>query len=116
MSNAFKQGIVASVVDEAHLVEEWGREFRPDYGKLVQLASLFPNASFLDLTATAPKHIQEALINCGHLNSPRAIVANLNRPNIFWRKGKKGCHHQQVKKVTNPYMKKHTSKDKNFRQ
>ena len=82
MSNVFQERVVASVIDEAHLVEEWGREFRPDYGKLVQLASLFPNAPFLVLTATAPKHTQKAISSL-HLVNPRVIIANLNRPNIF---------------------------------
>ena len=83
MSNIFQERIFACVIDEAHLVEEWGREFLPHYGKLAQLASLFPNTPFLILTATAPKHTQETIKISLHLSNPHVIIAYLNRPNIF---------------------------------
>jgi hypothetical protein len=67
MSNSFQQRIVANVIDEASLGEEWGREFRLYFRKLAQLSSLFPNA---------PLHLEKSLV----------VVANLNRPNIFIEK------------------------------
>ena len=46
------------VIDEADLVKELGREFRPDFSKLAQLGFIFPYARFLVLTARAPKQMK----------------------------------------------------------
>ena len=97
MSNSFQQRIVVSVIDEAHLVEEWGREFRPDFRKLAQLGSIFPNAPFLVLTATAPIQVRGEFICTLHLEKPLVVVANSNRPNIFIEKEKRkpACVNQE---------------------
>ncbi len=89
MSNVIQQNVFACVIDEGHLVQEWGVEFRKDFAKLSQLGSIFPEAPLLVLTATAPKHLQEALTSSLLLNNPRKIVANLDRPNIFIHKEKR---------------------------
>ena len=89
MSNVLQNNVVACVIDEGHLVEEWGVEFRKDFAKLSQLGSLFPKAPLLILTATAPKHVREALTKSLLLSNPRVVIANLDRSNIFMHKDKR---------------------------
>ena len=89
MSSSLQEKIFAVVIDEAHLVEEWGKEFRKDFGKLSQLTSLFPSSPLLVLTATAPKHTRDALIVHLNLEKPRTIITDLNRENVFIKKSKR---------------------------
>ena len=70
-------------------MQEWRVKFRKDFAKLSQLGSIFTEAPLSVLTATAPKHLQEALTSALPLNNPRKIVVNLDRPNIFIHKEKR---------------------------
>lgn len=89
LSDALQMRVVACVVDEGHLIQEWGFDFRPDFGKLSQLGSIFPSAPFLVLTATAPKHVRESLTSSLLLDSPLVVIGNLDRPNIYLEKEKR---------------------------
>ena len=89
MSNVLQNNVVACVIDEGHLVEEWGVEFRKDFARLSQLGSLFPKALLLILTATTPKHVWEALSKSLLLSNPRVVIANLDQSNIFMHKDKR---------------------------
>ena len=59
-------------------------DFRPDYGKLVTLASIFPNKYFIALTATAPVAYQNAITEHFAMQNPSRVLENPNRSNIFY--------------------------------
>lgn len=88
-SDLYQDRVKFCVVDEAHLVEEWGSEFRPDFGKLAQLGSLFPSAPILALTATAPQKLVQFLKENLQIKNSDVIVGNLDRCNIFICKEKR---------------------------
>ena len=70
--------------DKAHLVEEWGFGFSPDFANLSQLIkSIFPSIPILALTATAPKKNCDSLTKVINLEKPCIFKADLDRPNIF---------------------------------
>lgn len=57
--------LVALFIDEAHIVESWGRSFRPDFqrlpGLLDQLRSVSPHLSVILLSATLPPSARRIL-------------------------------------------------------
>ena len=54
-SDVYQDRVEFWVIDDAHLVKEWGSDFHPDFGKLAQLGSLFPSVPILAPTAMAPQ-------------------------------------------------------------
>ncbi len=49
------------VCDEAHCIDLWGSDFRPDYQKLGSFIKKFPKAKVMALTATAGKATQKVI-------------------------------------------------------
>ena len=89
LSKVYQDRVMACVIDEAHLVEEWGFDFRPDFANLSQLVSIFPAIPILALTATAPKKNCDSLTKALNLEKPCIVKADLDRPNIFLHKEKR---------------------------
>jgi ATP-dependent DNA helicase RecQ len=70
------------VVDEAHLISEWGHDFRPDYLKLGSVAEAVGRPPVLALTATAAPPVREEIVERLRMRSPEVIVRGFDRPNI----------------------------------
>ncbi len=69
-------------VDEAHLVSEWGHDFRPEYLRLAETATALGRPPILALTATAAPPVQADITRVLGLRNPAVVVADFDRPNI----------------------------------
>jgi len=69
-------------VDEAHLVSEWGHDFRPEYLRLADVIAATGRPPVLALTATAAPPVQADITRQLHMRDPEVIVADFDRPNI----------------------------------
>ena len=83
------------VVDEAHLVSQWGQDFRPDYLRLSAQADALGADVRMALTATAAPPVREEIIKRLGLQEPKVVIGDFNRPEIslsvhrvFSREGK----------------------------
>ena len=70
------------VVDEAHCIDRWGRDFRPNYSRLGEARSQLGNPPVLAFTATAGIQTQERILQSLNIPDARVIVTGVNRPNI----------------------------------
>ncbi|CAE7190366.1 unnamed protein product [Rhizoctonia solani] len=73
------------VVDEAHVIQTWGGEFRVAYSRVGDLRAALHRVPFAAATATATEDIKNAIITSLHLGAHRALrVTNLGnfRANI----------------------------------
>lgn len=70
------------VIDEAHCIDRWGKDFRPNYDRLGQVRNMLGDPPVLALTATAGVESQKRI--CKSLGIPDAhvIVTGVNRTNI----------------------------------
>ena len=76
------RAITLFAVDEAHLVSEWGHDFRPEYLRLRSLIELLGHPAILALTATAAPPVQADITRQLDMRNPQVIVADFDRPNI----------------------------------
>jgi ATP-dependent DNA helicase RecQ len=72
-------------IDEAHCISEWGHDFRPEYRRLAELRSHFPDVPMLALTATATERVRRDIVTSLGLRDPNVYVASFDRPNLRYR-------------------------------
>lgn len=88
-SKVYKERLCSVVIDEVHMISEWGEEFRPAFKHLGDMTCLFPNAGHLALTATCTKSKVQELISLLQYQNTTIISVNPDRPNIFIEKRKR---------------------------
>jgi superfamily II DNA helicase RecQ len=74
------------VIDEAHCVIAWGRDFRPDYLRLGEMRNRYAGVPWLLLTATLPPRTRGQLFTALHLDEEQVVrvEADLNRPHLHY--------------------------------
>lgn len=70
------------VVDEAHCIDRWGREFRPEYGRLREVREQLGNPPVLAFMATAGRETQARILASLGATEGDVFVHGANRPNI----------------------------------
>jgi ATP-dependent DNA helicase RecQ len=69
-------------VDEAHLISQWGRDFRPDYMMLGAQAEAVGARVRLALTATAAPPVRQEIVRRLGLRDPVVVLGDFDRPLI----------------------------------
>ena len=85
LSSAYKERLVAVVVDEAHCVKTWGDEFRTAFAHIGELRSLIPSRiNILALTATATSRTLNIVTQRLSMVHPTLVALPPYRDNISY--------------------------------
>ncbi|MFL5886608.1 MAG: RecQ family ATP-dependent DNA helicase, partial [Thermoleophilaceae bacterium] len=71
------------VVDEAHLISQWGQDFRPEYLRLGAQADALGAPVRLALTATAAPPVRDEIVRRLGLRDPEVVIGDFDRPQIY---------------------------------
>ena len=72
------------VVDEAHCISKWGKDFRPSYVKMCEFFKLLKKRpTFACFTATATKSVKLDILSLIKLKDPFFLSLGFNRENLF---------------------------------
>ena len=78
--NAFT--ISLFVIDEAHCISQWGRDFRPAYLSLKDTIDVLQPRVIALFTATAPPEIQDDILSVLNIPTPLVLTQGIERPNL----------------------------------
>ena len=70
------------VIDEAHCVDQWGRDFRREYGRLKDVREALGSPPILAFTATAGQEMQKRILTSLGIPDAQVFVRGVDRPNI----------------------------------
>jgi ATP-dependent DNA helicase RecQ len=73
---------VLLAVDEAHLVSQWGPDFRPDYLRIRPAVEAIGRPILLALTATAAPPVRDEIVQRLGMQEPAVLVRGFGRENI----------------------------------
>jgi len=73
------------VVDEAHVISQWGKNFRPSYLSLTDAVIRLRPHQILAFTATATEQTVRDIRTCLFFSRPLIVRGDIDRPNIIYR-------------------------------
>jgi ATP-dependent DNA helicase RecQ len=71
-------------VDEAHCISQWGYDFRPPYLNIASIRDIFPDISFLAVTATATPRVVDDIVEKLHLKNVHIFKQSFYRENLIY--------------------------------
>lgn len=95
------------VVDEAHCVDAWGRDFRPEYGRLGEVRKKLGSPPVLAFTATAGQAMQQRILSSLGIEDAEVFVRGVDRPNIAlirWSALPTARHHEIASLLRLPFF------------
>ena len=70
------------MIDEAHCISQWGRDFRPAYLSLRDTIDILQPHVIALFTATAPPEIQKDILSVLNIPTPHILIEGIERPNL----------------------------------
>ena len=70
------------VIDEAHCISQWGRDFRPAYLSLRDTIDVLQPRVIALFTATAPPEIRDDILDVLNIPRPLILTQGIERPNL----------------------------------
>jgi len=77
-----QRGVALLAVDEAHCVSAWGHDFRPEYGRLREIAARLGDPPILAVTASAGPRTREDIAQKLFQQAPQVFVRSFARANL----------------------------------
>lgn len=80
-----KMNVNLVTVDEAHCISQWGYDFRPSYMNIINVREIFPDVTFLALTATATPKVTEDIQEKLGFKEKNVLSVSFQRDNLSYR-------------------------------